>query len=209
VALLGNNTFQQHIKQAAKASHRPRIRMEGQSALSGDASDGPGHSRSEAGMSEDCEAESDSQADADNPMAAARLLQDLSSIFSNMDATYESLDTNHSGVVDLEESGPTIYKALQNMHLGHMWETLTAAADNGTEIPCTAFSKVYLTWVGIDEQFEVEALNPGDPLAISVSWPDRGCFPRCRLNKGNRHYPAISSSSSVLQKSAMRTLCSQ
>jgi hypothetical protein len=73
------------------------------------------------------------------------------------------------GVVDLARSGSVIFKILSDMKLTHMWDALNKALGSETTISRTLFVSVFLSWMGIDEQLELQCQQ--GVLSMSVLTP--------------------------------------
>jgi hypothetical protein len=69
------------------------------------------------------------------------------------------LDFDSRGYIDISENGPVIYKALSKIGLGKLWDSLNSGSECGTRVNRDEFTKVFLTWVGVDEQFELQTAN--------------------------------------------------
>jgi hypothetical protein len=80
------------------------------------------------------------------------------------------LDLESTGCVDVGQHGPVIYKAMVKIGLARLWEPLSCANEQTLRVTRDQFTKVFLTWLGVDDQFEVLALNSGAPTAAC-----RGC----------------------------------
>lgn len=61
------------------------------------------------------------------------------------------------------EHGPVIYKAMVKIGLGRLWEPLSSANEQTLQVTRDEFTKVFLSWLGVDDQFEVQAMSASKP----------------------------------------------
>jgi len=83
------------------------------------------------------------------------IMQRLSVIYSWAKETFAALDLQTCGTVDLNQTGPTIYKLFSHMKISHLWDTLTKVLDGEAVVTLERFNAVFFLWMGIDEQFEL------------------------------------------------------
>jgi hypothetical protein len=75
------------------------------------------------------------------------------------------LDFTNQGCIDVgEQHGPIIYKVMKHLSLTRLWEALKSANESTQHVTRDEFTKVFLSWLSIDEQFELAAVNQGVPL---------------------------------------------
>lgn len=72
------------------------------------------------------------------------------------------LDLGNQGAIDVGEFGPVIYKNMQKLGLARLWEALSSASEATSQVTRDEFTKVFLAWLGIGEQFELSAMNQGN-----------------------------------------------
>jgi hypothetical protein len=73
----------------------------------------------------------------------------------------QMLDFANQGYIDVGEHGPMIYKVMRKLGLSRLWEPLSSANENTQRVTRDEFTKVFLSWLGIGEQFELSAMNQG------------------------------------------------
>jgi hypothetical protein len=75
------------------------------------------------------------------------------------------LDLTNQGNIDVgEQHGPIIYKVMKNLSLTRLWEALKSANESTQLVTRDEFTKVFLSWLSISEQFELAAVNQGVSL---------------------------------------------
>lgn len=77
----------------------------------------------------------------------------------------QTLDLDSSGFIDVANSGPVIYKVMVKIGLARLWEALSSSNESTQRVDRDAFTKVFLSWLGITEQFELAAISQGTPSA--------------------------------------------
>ena len=65
----------------------------------------------------------------------------------------------HQGFVDVGEHGPLIYKAMTKLGLSRLWEALNTANEVTQHVTRDEFTKVYLSWLGMGDQFEMATVT--------------------------------------------------
>lgn len=80
------------------------------------------------------------------------------------------LDFDHQGFIDVAEHGPIIYKGMVKLGLSRLWEALSNANEATQHVTRDEFTKVFLSWLGMDNQFELATVNQGTPHHTSSFW---------------------------------------
>jgi hypothetical protein len=81
--------------------------------------------------------------------------QRLAIIYSWIHELFEALDFEGKGHINLQTSGPIIYKVLSAMKVTQLWDVMNKALDNEHIVTLDKLPSVVLLWIGIDEHFEV------------------------------------------------------
>jgi hypothetical protein len=71
------------------------------------------------------------------------------------------LDFANQGYIDVGDHGPVIYKVMKTLSLSRLWEALKSADEISQHVTRDDFTKVFLSWLSIGEQFELSAVNQG------------------------------------------------
>lgn len=90
-----------------------------------------------------------------------QIAERLAIIFSWIEELFAALDLESRSVIDLSRSGASIYKILSDMNLAQLWETMSKAVDHDSTLTDDQFMTVALSWMGIDETFEMAHQRTG------------------------------------------------
>jgi hypothetical protein len=82
----------------------------------------------------------------------------------------QNLDFMNQGYIDVGEHGPMIYKVMKNLGLSRLWEALKVANEITQHVTRDEFTKVFLSWLSIGEQFELAAVNQGMSRLTCSAW---------------------------------------
>lgn len=82
------------------------------------------------------------------------LMQRLAVIYSWARETFQALDLESAGTIDLSQVGPKIFKLLNDLKISHLWESMSKVLNGDMVITPRLFDAVFFLWMGIDEQFE-------------------------------------------------------
>lgn len=74
----------------------------------------------------------------------------------------QALDLEGHDHIDLADNGPVIYKVMLKLGLSRLWETLNSVDETAQKVSRDEFTKVFLSWLGITEQYELSATNQGE-----------------------------------------------
>ena len=127
--------------------------------------------------------------------SSGELVQRLAALYDWIDEQFCAFDFSHSGTVDAVGDGSAIYTMLHENAMTRLWEPLRQAFEASPRLDGSQFAAVFLTWLGIDDQWEQDALEglscfacctafvQEEPLACMLDHNKSVCLPPNRCHE--------------------------
>jgi hypothetical protein len=100
----------------------------------------------------------------------------------------QMLSFGHPQHIDVGEHGPSIYKIMRKLGMSRLWEALSGADEVNQVVTRNIFTKVYLSWLGIGEQFELATMTQGVLPSTLVACIGRVCSHLLSVNRSIRRH---------------------